>query len=181
MREVLFAALFFGIALVGGPHSASAQQPSAAGLWEQVDETSGKPESWFRISEEAGLYKGVLVKGFPKPGEDPASWKCEKCEGPEKNAPVVGLTLIKNMKRNGLNYDDGTITDPRDGTVYRALMRLRPDGKTLEVRGYVGIALLGRTQVWNRLSENAMDPPPGSQAPSKGAPAAKKTAPAPRP
>jgi uncharacterized protein (DUF2147 family) len=182
MSPVLFRTLIFGIALLGGPNLASAQQPSAAGLWEQIDETSGKPEGWFRISEEAGFYKGILVKGFPKPGEDPATWKCEKCEGAEKNAPVIGLTLIKNMKRNGLSYEDGTITDPRNGSVYRALMQLRPDGMTLEVRGYLGIALFGRTQVWNRLPDTAMDPPasqPNGQ--SKAAPpAAKKAAPVPK-
>ena len=87
MSLTLIRTLFFGIALSGSPHLASAQQPSAAGLWEQVDETSGKPEGWLRISEEGGLYKGVLVKGFPKPGEDPTSWKCQKCERGGKERP----------------------------------------------------------------------------------------------
>jgi uncharacterized protein (DUF2147 family) len=135
-------------------------EPSAVGLWEQVDEKSGKAESWFRIAEKDGVYSGTIVKMFQKPGDPPPeSWRCTKCEGAEQNAPVLGLMLIKGMKRNGLAYEGGTIMDPRDGTVYRALMNLSPDGKKLEVRGYLGYALFGRSQMWNRLPDNAMDPP----------------------
>jgi uncharacterized protein (DUF2147 family) len=143
--------------------AAPASEPSAVGLWEQVDENSGKPESWFRISERNGVYEGNIVKIFYKPGDDP-NWVCSKCEGAERNAPVLGLMLIKGMQRRGLAYERGTIMDPRDGSVYRALMQLSPDGKKLEVRGYLGISLFGRSQVWNRLPDNAMDPPPAAAA-----------------
>jgi uncharacterized protein (DUF2147 family) len=146
--------------------------PTAVGLWEQVDDVTGKPESWFKIVEKNGVYEGALVKGFGKPGEDPAEWVCNKCEGAEKDAPVVGLTLIKSMTRSGLNYENGTIMDPRDGSVYRALMELSPDGKKLTVRGYLGISLFGRSQVWNRLPDNAMDSGPAARRPA--APAAKQ-------
>jgi uncharacterized protein (DUF2147 family) len=143
-------------------------QPSAVGLWEQVDEKTGEAESWFNIVEKDGVYTGTIVRMFQKPGDPPPeSWRCTKCEGAEKNAQVLGLALIKGMRRKGLAYEDGTIMDPRDGTVYRALMNLSPDGKKLEVRGYLGIAMLGRSQMWNRLPDNAMDPTP---APTKGAP-----------
>jgi uncharacterized protein (DUF2147 family) len=135
-----------------------AAEPSAVGLWEQVDESSGKPESWFRISEKNGVYEGTIVKMFLKPGEDP-NWACDKCEGDERGRPVLGLSLIKGMQRNGLKYENGTIMDPRDGKVYRAVMDLSPDGQTLKVRGYLGIIWLGRTQTWNRLPDNALQPP----------------------
>ena len=141
----------------------------AVGLWEQVDEKSGKAESWFRITEKNGVYSGNIVKMFPKPGEDPnEKWRLRpNAKAPSSNAPVLGLALIKGMQRKGLNYENGTIMDPRDGTVYRALMKLSPDGKQLEVRGYLGIALFGRSQIWNRLPDNALDPqpatPPGAQ------------------
>ena len=141
-------------------------EPSAVGLWEQVDEKSGQAESWFRITERNGMYFGQIVKTFPKPGEEPPEkWLCAKCEGAERNAPVLSLQLIKGMQRNGLKYESGTIMDPRDGAVYRALMELSPDGKHLEVRGYLGISLFGRSQIWNRLPDNAMDPPAGARPP----------------
>ena len=141
-------------------------QPTAAGLWEQVDEKTGSSESWFNIIEKDGVYTGTVVKMFQKPGDPPPeALRCTKCEGAEKNAPVLGLALIKGMKRNGLKYEGGTIMDPRDGTVYRALLNVSPDGKQLEVRGYLGIAIVGRSQMWNRLPDNAMDPP---KAPAKG-------------
>lgn len=151
--------------------AAPAGEPSAVGLWEQVDEKSGKAESWFRITERNGIYEGAIVKIFPKPGENSNEpWLCDKCEGDERNAPVLGLKLIKGMRRNGLNYDNGTIMDPRDGQVYRALMRLSPDGKQLEVRGFLGFALLGRSQMWNRLPDNALGPQPAVKPASKNAP-----------
>ena len=71
----------------------------------------------------------------------------------------------------GLNYENGTIMDPRDRKVYRALMELSPDGQKLTVRGYLGIALLGRSQIGNRLPDNAMDPPPAARRPATTAPA----------
>jgi uncharacterized protein (DUF2147 family) len=157
------AVILAGAGTVGAP--APAAEVTAVGLWEQVDETSGKAESWFKITEHNGVYEGNIVKIFFKPGED-ENWVCSKCEGAEKGAPVLGLALIKGMQRNGLSYENGTIMDPRDGAVYRALMKLSPDGRKLEVRGYLGVSLFGRSQVWNRLPDNAL----GAQTrPAKGA------------
>jgi uncharacterized protein (DUF2147 family) len=156
------AAISISAAVIAGP---AFDPSSAVGLWEQVDETSGKPESWFKITERNGVYTGNIVKIFFKPGDD-ENWVCEKCEGDEQGKPVLGLTLIKGMQRNGLSYENGTIMDPRDGSVYRALMKLTPDGQKLEVRGYLGIALFGRSQIWNRLPDNAMAPPPAAARPA---------------
>jgi uncharacterized protein (DUF2147 family) len=149
-----------------------AAEPTAVGLWEQVDEKSGKPESWFRIAEKNGVYEGTIVKMFLKPGEDP-NWVCGKCEGDERGRPVLGLALIKGMQRNGNSYENGTIMDPRDGAVYHAVMKLIEDGQKLEVRGYLGIVLFGRTQTWNRLPDNALGPQtPAAPAPRPAAKAA---------
>lgn len=151
----------------------AANEPSAAGLWEQSDD-KGNPESWFRIAEKDGVYTGVVVKMYQKPGDPPPeSWRCTKCEGAKKDAPVLGLALIEGMKRNGLKYEGGTILDPRDGNAWRALMNLSPDGKQLEVRGYLKFEWAGKSQMWKRLPDNAMDPPKPS-APPPGAPKAQK-------
>jgi uncharacterized protein (DUF2147 family) len=135
--------------------AAPAKQPTAVGLWEKLGST-GKPEGWFRIIECGGTYVGRIVKMFPKPGENPASWRCDQCRGDQKNAPVLGLTFIKGLHRNGLTYQDGSILDPRDGSVYNALMELSPDGKQLTVRGYIGIPFLGESELWHRLPDSAL-------------------------
>jgi len=172
MRPILQRLIIIGAVLAAGAGvaAAPATEPSAVGLWEQVDEKTGQPESWFKIVERNGVYMGNIVKIFFKPGED-ENWSCDKCEGNERGKPVLGLALLKGMQRQGLSYENGTIMDPRDGAVYRALMKLSPDGQKLEVRGYLGISLFGRSQVWNRLPESALAPP--ARPASKGG-AAKK-------
>ena len=143
------------IALCWVPDMGRAAEPTAAGLWEKRD-NAGQPEGWFRITDRNGAYEGQIVRMFPKPGQDPISWRCTKCEGEQKDALVLGLTFIKGMKRQGLAYEDGKILDPRDGAIYSARMDLSPDGQQLSVRGYLGISLLGRTEVWTRLPDNAL-------------------------
>ena len=138
--------------------------PSAAGLWEQVDD-NGRVGGWFHIYERDGIYEGKIVKMFPRPGDKPNPI-CTKCPGEQKNQPALGLTLIKSMQRKGRNYESGTILDPRDGSVYQARMELSPDGQRLMVRGYLGIDLFGRSQIWRRLPESAMAEVANGEAPS---------------
>jgi uncharacterized protein (DUF2147 family) len=163
------AALSGVLLLAGASLPLRAAEQTAVGLWEQVDEKSGQPESWFRIQEKNGVYEGAIVKIFFKPGEDP-NFACDQCEGADRGKPVLGLTLIKGMQRNGTAYENGTIMDPRDGKVYRAKMNLSPDGQHLDVRGYLGISLFGRTQTWNRLPDNALPPTPAPKGPAPKAP-----------
>jgi uncharacterized protein (DUF2147 family) len=133
---------------------AQPRTPTAAGLWEKLD-SSGQPEAEFQIMDCNGLYQGKIVKIFPRPGEeDPSTFRCTECEGEQKDAPVVGLTLVKGMRREGLDYRDGTILDPRDGSTYSALMELSPDGQTLTIRGYLGIPILGQSEVLHRAPDN---------------------------
>ncbi len=161
MRAVIILAAIgghCGLALAQG------NSPSAAGVWEKTDD-AGKPNAWFRIYQCGNAYYGQIVKLFPKPGENPSTWRCSKCAGDQKDAPLLGLTFIKNMQRDGLHYQAGKILDPRDGSVYNAVMELSPDGQQLTVRGYVFMPLLGQSEVWHRIHPNEANlPKPGPNA-----------------
>ena len=174
MRAIPARLIVASVVLVLTMGRFAAAEPTAVGLWEQVDEHSGKAESWFRITEHNGVYNGAIAKIFFKPGED-QNPVCDKCEGADRGKPVMGLTLIKGMRRTGNHYEGGTITDPRDGSVYRALMELSPDGQKLEMRGYLGISLFGRSQIWNRLPDSALQSQsPTARSGSRAPPASKK-------
>src|SRR5208283_457130 len=110
----LSLALLFG-ATLGTALAAAGPDDTVAGFWQQAD-SDGHVGAWFYFTEVNGLYQGRLVKMFKQPGE-------------QKNAPMLGLTIVKDMRRDGEKYENGTILDPRDGKVYHAQMELSADGQ----------------------------------------------------
>jgi uncharacterized protein (DUF2147 family) len=119
------------------------------GLWQSIDDKTNKPRSLIRISEENGEYRAVIEKGLLP--TDTGDAVCDKCKDERKDQPIIGMTIVKGLKKNGDKYDGGNILDPENGKVYKCKMTLNENGNELEVRGYIGISLLGRSQIWTRV------------------------------
>jgi uncharacterized protein (DUF2147 family) len=165
MNRMFFAATVVAMLVSSAVVTPLRAEPSVVGLWEQAND-QGRVQAWFNFFEKNGVYSGAIAKAFPAPGEK-SDTICSKCPGDQKNAPLIGLIIVNGMQRKGLSYENGTILDPRDGSVYRAVMELSPDGQNLTVRGYVGIELFGQSQVWRRLPDTAMQPTGSLPNPSK--------------
>jgi uncharacterized protein (DUF2147 family) len=118
-----------------------------AGLWRTLDDKTGKPRGFVRLYEENGEIFGKIESSL-----DPADAKerCDKCSGARKNQPVIGLVILRGMKKTGQEYSGGDILDPDTGIVYRCRFRMLEEGKKLELRGYLGVSMFGRSQVWTR-------------------------------
>ena len=131
------------------PAGAYGAEFTPVGLWRTIDDLTGKPRGLVRIIEADGEYQARVEKTFPKPGED-SNPKCEKCEGPRQNKPVIGMTILWGLKKQGDEYQGGQILDPENGKIYRARIKLEDGGKKLDVRGFIGFSLFGRSQTWLR-------------------------------
>lgn len=138
MKKLAFAffALFFSVL----------SYAQIEGKWKTIDDETGKPKSIVEIFKKSdGKYYGKIVQLLQKPENN----NCVKCTDDRKNKPLVGLEIIRGLKKDGSEFTDGTITDPKKGKTYKCTVT-RNDDK-LNVRGYVGISLIGRNQTWHRV------------------------------
>nr|WP_322623846.1 DUF2147 domain-containing protein [uncultured Flavobacterium sp.] len=124
--------------------SSSAQ---VTGKWKTFDDETGEAKSIVHVYEEDGKLYGKVVEILNPAKKDK---KCQNCKGADKDKPILGLVIIKGLKKDGESYTDGDILDPNKGKLYSCTIKL--DGKDkLNVRGYLGLSLLGRTQTWVRV------------------------------
>ena len=131
---------------------AAAQATSAVGLWKTVDDNTKKEKSLVRIVETNGVLTGKVEKVIDP--DSPKDAVCKDCTDDRKDKPVLGMTIIRNMKQSADDkavFEGGDILDPNNGKVYNAKLKLVDNGAKLDVRGYIGVPMLGRTQTWSRV------------------------------
>ena len=129
---------------------AALAQATPVGLWKTIDDETKTEKSQVRITESGGVLTGKIEKIADPTKQDS---KCELCSDDRKDKPVLGMTIIRNAKADAdkARWEGGDILDPNNGKVYKLLLKPIDGGKKLEVRGFVGVALLGRTQTWLRI------------------------------
>jgi uncharacterized protein (DUF2147 family) len=144
-RSLLIAALLAGATL-----SAQAQATSPAGVWKTIDDNTKKDKSLVRIADMNGVYSGKVEKVLDP--DAPKDAVCKDCSDDRKDKPILGMTILRNVKASADDktvFEGGDILDPNNGKVYRVRLKPIEDGKKLEVRGYLGPFY--RTQTWIRV------------------------------
>lgn len=125
-----------------------AYSQSPVGTWKTIDDKTGKEKSHVRIYEtKSGKLQGEVVKILTAGKENIT---CTECKGDKKDKPIKGMVILWGLEKDGDAWDDGRIMDPNSGKEYKCSMKLK-NKNTLEVRGYLGVSLLGRTQTWVRV------------------------------
>ncbi|WP_281637805.1 DUF2147 domain-containing protein [Flavobacterium marginilacus] len=125
----------------------NAQGQTVLGKWKTIDDETGQAKSIVEIYEKSGKIYGKIIDII---NSQKRKDLCLKCSGEDKNAPILGLIIIKGLVKDGDEYNDGKILDPLKGEEYKCFITL--DGKDkLKVRGFIGVSLFGRTQYWTRV------------------------------
>ncbi|KUO68874.1 MAG: hypothetical protein APF83_01975 [Lutibacter sp. BRH_c52] len=120
---------------------------SITGKWKTIDDETGKERSIVEIYESEGKIYAKIVKLLEKSEENKV---CENCKDANKNKPLKGMIIINGLKKDGNEWNGAKILDPKTGSEYKCYITLEDPNK-LKVRGYLGFALLGRTQYWYRI------------------------------
>ena len=122
---------------------------SPVGMWKTLDDKTGEARSLIKVWTEKGELLGRIEKLYQKPGENPNPL-CDKCSDENKDKPIIGMKVMWGLKKDGDEWNGGHILDPDDGKIYKCKVQVVDGGKKLEVRGFIGFALIGRTQTWVR-------------------------------
>jgi uncharacterized protein (DUF2147 family) len=142
----LIASLLLSAAAAGS----ALAQATPAGLWKTIDDDTKAEKSLVRITDSGGVFTGKVEKILT----DKPDAKCVECTDDRKGQPVQGMTILRGIKPDAGDKNTwvgGDILDPNNGKIYKVLLKLVDGGKKLDVRGYVGTPMLGRTQTWLRV------------------------------
>lgn len=143
-----FLALAAAAVLLAPASAQTSDKPtSPIGLWKTIDDKTGQPRGIVRVYETDGRYFARIERSLV-PGEE--GKQCTACTDERKDQPFIGLVLMRNVKLENGEYVGGDILDPDTGTTYRCNFKIGDGGKTLTVRGYIGVSLFGRSQKWLR-------------------------------
>lgn len=126
-----------------------------AGYWNTIDHDTNKPSSVIKIWQaKDGLYYGKIDYIYPEHGHKKSD-VCKKCKGPLHNKPILGMQIIQHFQatQDPNFYNKGRIMDPTNGKTYKCRMTLKEKGSVLDVHGYIGIPLFGRSDIWYRTQK----------------------------
>lgn len=129
--------------------SITSNAQSIIGNWKTIDDETGKEKSIVEIYQVEGKIYAKIDRLLEKGEENKV---CENCKGANKNKPLKGMMIINGLTKDGDEWNDAKILDPKTGKEYKCYITLEEPNK-LKVRGYLGFALLGRTQYWHRVVE----------------------------
>ena len=146
-------ALALAVAAITACPAALLAQDTPVGIWHTVSDKDGKPRGVIEIREVDGRLVGT-VRGTLVPGE-PGTRVCDKCTDERKGQRIIGMDILRGLRKDGEEWTGGEILDPDNGKSYKAKLHLTDGGKKLVVRGYVGFSMLGRSQTWVRAESTS--------------------------
>jgi len=144
MLKIALATLAFAA------HAMAFAQATPVGLWKTIDDDTQQEKSLVRITESGGMLSGKIEKLLDPTAKPDAV--CDKCTDERKDKPILGMTILRNLKHNAADaewWDGGDVVDPNNGKTYKARVRTIEGGKKLQMRGYIGPFY--RTQTWVRV------------------------------
>jgi uncharacterized protein (DUF2147 family) len=127
--------------------SINVQSQTVIGKWKTVDDETGQARSIVEVYEKSGKIYGKIIEIL---NPEKRNAVCTKCTGKNKNVPILGLVILKDLVKDGDEYNDGKILDPLKGEEYKCLIALEEKDK-LKIRGFIGLSVFGRTQYWYRV------------------------------
>ena len=144
MRKISLTLAFLFVTFASWSHGAS-----PVGKWKTIDDSTGEAKSIINIWERDGEIFGSIESLFRNPDQNPHPL-CTKCRGSLRGKPIIGLTILRNLKQDENEWKGGTVLDPENGNTYKCTIEAVEDGSKLKVRGFIGVSVLGRTQYWHK-------------------------------